>query len=93
MEITDDLVQQSKSDGVKDIFLRDGSLRGFGVRISRSNRKTFIVETRIYGDESSNSARRVTIGSYPEMSISTARKMAAKLLMQMRKGRDPRRLA
>jgi len=45
-------LERYRNTGFKDIFLRDPHLRGFGVRVTPSNTKSFFVEGR--HDESSS---------------------------------------
>lgn len=89
MKITDSLVEDAANDGPRDVFLRDEVLRGFGVRITTANSKSFFVEARVHSSHR-DSARRITIGHFPAMSVASARKEAVRLLAQMKEGLDPR---
>lgn len=66
-------------------FYRDGQLKGFGVRVTASGVKSFIVEKLVSGK-----VRRMTIGRYGELTVEQARREAQKLLGQIATGIDPR---
>ncbi len=63
----------------------DAQLPGFGVRVSKSGRKTFIVRYK----GSSGSKRRLNLGVYPLMSLAEARDEAREKLAAIAKGEDP----
>lgn len=55
--------------------VRDKLLPGFGVRISPKNQKSFFVVTRI-----GTRQRRVSIGHYPLVTLSSARQKALEVM-------------
>ena len=63
-------------------FIRDDSLVGFGVRVSPKGRITFIAEGRIRGQQT----KRVTLGTYPAMSVATAKDLARETIQQFQQG-------
>ncbi len=63
----------------------DEQLPGFGVRVSKSGRKTFIVRYK----GASGSKRRLNLGVYPVMSLAEARDEAREKLAAIAKGEDP----
>ncbi len=63
----------------------DEQLPGFGVRVSKSGRKTFIVRYK----GTSGSKRRLNLGVYPVMSLAEARDQACEKLAAIAKGEDP----
>jgi integrase len=66
----------------------DGALKGFGVLCSGvSSAKTYIVQRAVRG---SGATRRVTVAAVPELGLKEARDRAAKLLLEMREGKDPK---
>ncbi|QPJ66736.1 MAG: integrase family protein [Candidatus Nitrohelix vancouverensis] len=65
-------------------FLRDSLLQGFGVRITSSGTKSFIVEKRI-----GSKIRRMTLGHFGELTAEQARRQAQKLLGEIAQGIDP----
>ena len=65
------------------VFYRDSSLPGFGLRVTPGSR-TYIVEARVNGV-----VRRITLGDHRKMTASTAKAKALKLLAQMAAGKDP----
>ena len=63
----------------------DSEVRGFGVRVTAGGAKSFILNYRNkHGTE-----RRLTIGSWPDWSVSAARTEAAQQKRQIDLGRDP----
>ena len=66
---------------VRDI--RDGKLRGFGVRVSPSGRKQFFIQCQHQGE-------RVwkTVGNAGSLSVSEARSLAGEMLIAIRRGED-----
>ena len=59
-------------------------VRGFGVRVTASGARAFILNYRAGGTE-----RRYTIGSFPDWSVSTAREEAKRLRREIDRGEDP----
>jgi len=72
----------------KDIFLWDTELKGFGIRIWPSGRKTFVAKYRVGGGRSGLN-RRFTIGTYGTLTVEEARKAAKKVLGAASQGTDP----
>ena len=66
------------------LFLRDSELKGFLVRVTSGGAKTFCLDKRI----KSRKFRR-KIGSYPDMSVDRARKIAHVWLGQIAEGKNP----
>lgn len=64
-------------------FVRDTELRGFGVRITASGLKSFILEKRVNGR-----VRRMTLGREGELTVAQARNRAQQLLGQIALGDD-----
>jgi integrase len=68
----------------KDYLTWDGELRGFGVRVYPSGKKTYLVQYRV-----GKRTRRYTIGQHGALTTEEARKEARKLLGDVAKGDDP----
>jgi len=71
----------------KDYVAWCSDLTGFGCRVRPSGRKTFIAQYRVGGG--SGPARKFTVGTYPAMTASDARKAAKKVLLAAQTGDDP----
>ena len=71
------------ADG-KDAIYRDRDLPGFGVRVSASGRKTYVVQCR-----GPNGSRRVTIGQHGAIAPEQARKEAAGIIDRIKRGEEP----
>ena len=69
--------------GTSDLFIRDPHLRGFGVRITPRNTKSFFVEAR---QGSTGRVRRTVLGQYPFLSLKDARKRALDALRELKYG-------
>src|SRR5437870_8667453 len=76
-------IERFHNTSSKDQYLRDPHLRGFGVRISSRNSKSFIVEAR---QRSTRKVRRIVLGQHPLMSLREARKRALQVLRELRYG-------
>jgi integrase len=73
-----------KPDGSSNqVFYRDSSLLGFGMRVGSGGTKTFFVEKRVNGRN-----KRVTIGKYGQVTPEQARREATRLLGEMTFGSD-----
>jgi integrase len=72
------------ADGKPYRIIYDGEVKGFGLRITRSGSRSFVLNYRIRSVE-----RRYTIGSYPDWSVSAGRAEAARLKREIDQGRDP----
>jgi len=70
----------------EEYFVKDTSLQGFGIRVSRKGKVSFIAEGKIKG---SRKMRRITIGSFPAFSIDDAKEIASGHLRLMSQGVDP----
>jgi integrase len=68
----------------------DAELRGFGILLSGvSNSRTYIAQRDLPGGKT----RRVTIASTAEMALAKAKEAAREILVDMRRGIDPKRKA
>ncbi|MGB1428850.1 MAG: Arm DNA-binding domain-containing protein, partial [Cycloclasticus sp.] len=65
-------------------FYRDTELTGFGLKVTNTGNKTYIVETRINGKP-----KRMTLGKHGHLTAEQARKQAQILLGEIAQGNDP----
>jgi integrase len=65
----------------------DGQDRGFGLRITKDGKKSYVVQGRVHGKE-----LRLTIGPHGIFTVDQAREAAREHLRTMRLGTDPRDL-
>jgi integrase len=72
------------TSGVPQMDYWDSTLKGFGVRVSASGRKSWIAFYRLNGR-----VRRLTLGTYPALSLADAREHARDALHAVAKGTDP----
>ena len=82
-KLTDQAVRSLRADsGQVDYW--DVSPKNFGVRISPSGRKTFVVRYRAAGRY-----RRMSLGGYPTVSLADARRRAKQVLGEAASNEDP----
>ncbi|MCE4223628.1 site-specific integrase [Methylobacterium sp. C25] len=82
--ITETLVKTAPSPHAGSRIIYDSELKGFGLRVTASGARAFVLNYRISGRE-----RRLTIGSVPEWSATAARKHAEGLKREIDLGKDP----
>ncbi len=68
-----------------DLFAWDDRLKGFGIRVKPSGQKSYVIKYR----NQHGVSRRFTFGRHGEITAEEARKDAATLLAEIRKGADP----
>src|SRR5215831_13363094 len=85
MKLTRDVVA-ALTPGAKDGLYWDSELKGFGVRIATSGRKTWLCQYRVGGR--AGQQRRVSLGETTIVSADAARRAAKELLAQARLGVD-----
>jgi integrase len=68
----------------RDYLVWDGDMRGFGVRIYPSGKRTYLVQYR-----TGRRTRRVTIGQHGVLTAEEARKLARQYLGDVARGSDP----
>ena len=74
-------VDYLKAPGPKRLDVWDTVLQGFGVRVSPAGRKSWFVIVRVNGCQ-----KRVTIGTYPAISLAEARGEARKIIRDAQLG-------
>lgn len=86
VQLTADTVTDAEA-GEKDRFIWDSKLAGFGLRVWPSGRRTFVVQYRVHGGRGGRQ-RRVTLGTFPTLLVTEARKAAREALAKARLGTD-----
>jgi len=74
-----------RGDGRRQHILWDGELRGFGVRVQPTGRKSWVLFYRTTGGRK----RLYAIGRYPELTLDQARREAQRLAAEVQAGGDP----
>lgn len=82
-KLTADFIEAIAANG-KDQTFTDTVVAGLVLRVTPVGTKLFRVEVRVGGK-----LRRVTLGTYPAMTLATARRDARPALDALRQGRDP----
>ena len=83
-KLTRRAVEAIKANGTDTIYW-DGELTGFGLRVRKSGRKNYVLQTRVRGK-----LRWFTIGQHGRITADEARAAALEILAQAKKGIDPR---
>lgn len=81
---TDLMLRKLTSGGLDRLEVWDDRVPGFGIRVSKSGTKTFMLTYR-----HRRRSRRLTLGRYPTVTLGNARDMAIDALRQVAAGRDP----
>lgn len=71
----------------QDTFYWDTDLRGFGLKLTPTGRKSYVVQYRVMGRD--RQSVRMTIGSHGKITPDEARKSAKRCLGQAEEGIDP----
>lgn len=82
--ISDRFVKSLEAPNKPNRIHYDTELKGFGIRITRAGQKSFVLNYYSKGRE-----RRITIGPFPEWSVTAARLRAAELRRAIDAGTDP----
>ncbi len=88
VRITKRVVDQTQP-GSKPIFVWDGELRGFGLRVEPTGTKTFVLRYRLRHLGPSGPKRFFTVGRYGPLTVDQAREQAKSLLGAVSLGQDP----
>ena len=87
-KITKTLVDSAKTESA-DYFIWDSELKGFGLKISKGGRKTYVCQYRTAGGRTGDT-RRLSIGAHGSpWTVETARSEAKKFLGRAANGEDP----
>ena len=84
-KLTKRVVDALKPLRVRDIFVWDRELRGFGVRVKPSGVKSYLVQFR----DADGRTRRLVLGQHGVLTPETARALARERLYEVLRGADP----
>jgi integrase len=83
-KLTDKLVKGLERPATGNRIYPDEDVKGFGVRVTAAGAIAFVINYRSAGRE-----RRLTIGSFPDWTVSAARERARELKRRIDVGEDP----
>jgi Arm DNA-binding domain len=86
IRLTDRIVRTLPPPPAGNQITYDTGVLGFGARITAGGARAFILNYRV---KSTGLARRCTIGSFPDWSVSAAREKAKELKREIDSGGDP----
>ena len=86
-KLTSRYIETVTAPGPKRLEVYDQTLPGFGLRVSLAGRKTWFCSTRV-----NRRVRRLTIGTYPTLSLADARQKAQEALRNTQLGIEPERV-
>jgi integrase len=72
-----------------NVFLWDNEVAGFGLKVTPTGRKVYIVQYRLAGLGRSSTTKRVTLGEHGALAPDEARKLAKIQLGKVASGQDP----
>ncbi len=84
VSLTDAKIKNLKPSQDKQYEIWDEKISGFGCRVSPKGSRSFVLVYRLNGR-----SRRLTLGQYPSLSLSEARKLAQKAKSEIVHGIDP----
>lgn len=84
-KITVRRVDALKPSKDRDVFLWDGELRGFGIRLKPSGLKSYLIQYR----NADGATRRLVLGHHGVMTAKRARDLARAKLVEVSEGLDP----
>ena len=85
MKLTKRTIASLVTDPVRDVYVWDDEVCGFGLRVKPSGVRSFIVQYR----NASSISRRITVGKLGVLTPEEARKLAKQMLADVTHGRDP----
>src|SRR5215475_5279114 len=84
-KLTKRVVDTLSADPVREYFVWDDELKGFGVRVKPSGVVSFLIQYRNAGGRS----RKYTLGQYGRITPEEARQLARQQLAGVARGEDP----
>ncbi len=88
LKLTDAAIKRFKKPETGRVEFWDSHTRGFGLRLSATGVQSWVVITRSL-QAGQWKQQRVTLGSYPSMTLAEARKKAVEAMASAKKGDDP----
>ncbi len=82
--LTERSVRSAEPNAARKFIVYDDDMKGFGIRVTQAGAKSFVLSFSVAGRE-----RRITIGSWPDWSVTAAREKARELKRRIDEGDDP----
>ncbi|MGA8695163.1 MAG: integrase arm-type DNA-binding domain-containing protein [Xanthobacteraceae bacterium] len=88
LPLTDTMIRAAKADQNKRLEITDAKCQGLELRVTGTGAKSFAFQYR--SRRGDNKVVRLTLGSYPDLSLASARTIADQHRKAIADGRDPR---
>ncbi|MCC7133505.1 MAG: integrase arm-type DNA-binding domain-containing protein [Gemmatimonadales bacterium] len=86
--LTKRVVDAATAQRTGDRWLWDAEVRGLGLKVTPTGRRVFALKYRVPGQRAT---RKLTLGTYPAITLDQARSMAKQALGRIATGQDPAR--
>jgi len=93
IRLTASAVDKLKPPAKGQTFYWDTDLRRFGLKVSQTGSKTYVVTCRVFAKGEWLSARRFTVGRHPELTLAGARDRARDMLALAKARKSPASIA
>lgn len=80
-------IVETANPSVKDMFLWDGELKGFGLKVTPKGRRVFVVQ--YWSPSLHRTRKRITLGTFGAITVDQARDAARQHLGHVANGEDP----
>ncbi len=87
IKLTKRAVDATKAPARGEVFVWDAEQRGFGLRVYASGRRVFVFQ---YQAPNTSATRRLALGTFPSITVDTARTLARRAATDVAEGRDPK---
>jgi integrase len=88
LPLTDTMIRAAKADRNNRLEITDAKCQGLELRVTGTGAKSFAFQYRSRGGD--NKVVRLTLGSYPDLTLASARTIADQHRKSLTEGRDPR---
>lgn len=88
--LTKRAVDSASPKAGKPVFIWDTEVTGFGLKVTPTGRKNYLLQYRTREQGGQDTPKRITLGRHGrELTLDQARRLAASLLLEVKAGKDP----